>query len=81
MKPTPTINIVSGRGNVDNHSVSDRIPVAAITGAKIGDTQFRIVKTLTERFNEAYDEEAKREDEEFLRSTKAYYRRRYSNED
>lgn len=33
-------------------------------------------KILTEQLNEAYDEEAGREDEEFLRNTKAYYRRR-----
>jgi hypothetical protein len=38
-------------------------------------------KSLTERFNEAYDEEARREDEEFFRTTKAYYRRRFNAED
>ncbi len=38
-------------------------------------------KTLTERINEAYDEEARREDEEFLRVTKSYYRRRLIAED
>ena len=38
-------------------------------------------KTLTERFNEAYDDDARREDEEFFRTTKAYYRRRFSAED
>lgn len=38
-------------------------------------------KTLTERLNEAYDEEAEREDEEFFRNTKTYYRRRFSAED
>ena len=32
-------------------------------------------KTITERLNEAYDEEAEREDVEFFRSTKEYYRR------
>jgi hypothetical protein len=37
-------------------------------------------KTLTERFNEAYDEEAKREDEEFVRNLKRYHRRRFSDE-
>jgi len=38
-------------------------------------------KTLTERVNEAYDEDARREDEEFFRTTKAYYRRRRNTED
>jgi hypothetical protein len=38
-------------------------------------------KTLTERFNEAYREEARQEDEEFFRTTKAYYRRRFNAED
>jgi hypothetical protein len=33
-------------------------------------------RTLTERLNEAYDEDAEREDEEFFRSTRAYYERR-----
>jgi hypothetical protein len=37
-------------------------------------------KTLTERFNEAYDEEAKREDEEFVKNLKRYHRRRFSDE-
>lgn len=77
------IEKVSGSGIVDNHSMSDRVPVAATSGAKIGRIEFRIVKrkTLTERFNEAYDEEAKQEDEEFFRSTKAYYRRQPNTED
>jgi hypothetical protein len=50
-------------------------------------TWFRFVppgerpKTLTERFNEAYDEDARREDEEFFRTTKAYYRRRFNAEE
>ena len=38
-------------------------------------------KTLTEQFNEAYDEDARREDEEFVRTTKAYYRRRFNAND
>ena len=38
-------------------------------------------KTLTERFNEAYDEDARREDEEFFKTTEAYYRRRFNTED
>jgi hypothetical protein len=38
-------------------------------------------KTLTERLNEAYDGDAEREDEEFFRNTKAYYRRRRNAED
>lgn len=38
-------------------------------------------KTLTERFNEAYDDDARREDEEFFRTTRAYYRRRFNAED
>jgi hypothetical protein len=33
-------------------------------------------RTLTERLNEAYDEDAEREDEEFFRNTRAYYERR-----
>lgn len=51
------------------------------------DTWFRFVpprarpETLTERLNEAYDEEAEREDEEFFRNTAAYYRRRRNVED
>ncbi len=36
---------------------------------------------LTKRFNEAYDEDAQREDEEFFRNTRKYYRRRFSAED
>lgn len=36
--------------------------------------------SLTERFNEAYDEEAKREDEEFVKHVKKYHRRRFSDE-
>jgi len=38
-------------------------------------------KTLTERLNEAYDEDAEQEDEEFFRNTRAYYRRRRNTED
>ncbi len=38
-------------------------------------------KSLTERFNEAYDEEARREDDEFFGTTRAYYRRRFHTED
>lgn len=37
--------------------------------------------TLTQKINEAYDEDAEREDEEFFRTTKAYYRHRFSTED
>ncbi len=50
-------------------------------------TWFRFVppgerpKSLTERFNEAYDEDARREDEEFFRTTEAYYRLRFNAED
>jgi hypothetical protein len=49
-------------------------------------TWFRFVppgerpKTLTEQFNGAYDEDARREDEEFFRTTEAYYRRRFNAE-
>jgi len=38
-------------------------------------------KTLTERLNEAYDEDAEREDEEFFRNTRAYYERRRNADD
>ena len=38
-------------------------------------------KSLVEQLNEAYDEDAEREDEEFFRTTKAYYRRRFHAED
>jgi hypothetical protein len=38
-------------------------------------------KTLTERFNKAYDEDARREDEAFFRTTEEYYRRRFNAED
>lgn len=38
-------------------------------------------KSITERLNEAYDEDAEREDEEFFRNTQAYYRRRRNAED
>lgn len=37
-------------------------------------------RTLTERFNEAYDEEARRDDEEFVKNLKRYHRRRFSDE-
>jgi len=37
-------------------------------------------KPLTERFNEAYSEEAKQEDEEFVKHLKRYHRRRFSDE-
>jgi hypothetical protein len=37
-------------------------------------------KTLTERFNEANNEEARREDEEFVTNLKRYHRRRFSDE-
>lgn len=37
-------------------------------------------RTLTERFNDTYDEEARREDEEFVRHLKRYHRRRFSDE-
>lgn len=35
-------------------------------------------KTLTQRFNEAYDEEARQEDEVFCETLKLYYRNRYN---
>jgi hypothetical protein len=38
------------------------------------------LKSLTERFNKAYDEEARREDEEFVKNLKRYHRRRFSDE-
>jgi hypothetical protein len=37
-------------------------------------------KTLTERFNESYDDDARREDEEFVKNLKRYHRRRFSDE-
>jgi hypothetical protein len=37
-------------------------------------------KTLTERFNEAYDEEARQEDEEFVENVKRYQHKRFSDE-
>jgi tRNA A-37 threonylcarbamoyl transferase component Bud32 len=37
-------------------------------------------ESLTEQFNEAYDEEARREDEEFVKNLKRYHRRRFSDE-
>jgi hypothetical protein len=37
-------------------------------------------KSLTEQFNEAYDEEIRREDEEFVKNLKRYHRRRFSDE-
>lgn len=37
-------------------------------------------RSLAERFNETYDEEAKREDEEFVKHVKRYHRRRFSDE-
>lgn len=37
-------------------------------------------KTLAERFDEAYDEQAVRDDEEFVRNLKRYHRRRFSGE-
>jgi hypothetical protein len=49
-------------------------------------TWFRFVpprerpKTLTERFNETYDEEARQDDEEFVKNLKRYHRRRFSDE-
>ncbi len=36
--------------------------------------------SLTERFNDAYNEEARREDEEFVKNLKRYHRRRFSDE-
>jgi hypothetical protein len=38
-------------------------------------------RSLTERLNESYDENAEREDEEFLGSIRAYYQRRRNAED
>jgi hypothetical protein len=35
---------------------------------------------LIERFNEAYDEDARREDEEFVKNVKKYHRKRFSDE-
>ena len=37
-------------------------------------------KSLTERFNEAYDEDAAREDDEFVKNVKKYHRKRFSDE-
>jgi hypothetical protein len=37
-------------------------------------------KTLTERFNEVHDEDAEREDAEFLAQLKHYHSRRFSDE-
>jgi hypothetical protein len=50
-------------------------------------TWFRFVppgerpETLTEQFNKAYDEHARREDNEFFRTTEAYYRYRFNAQD
>lgn len=45
-------------------------------GHLVGERQ----KTLTERWNEAYDEDARREDEEFVENVKRYQRKRLSDE-
>lgn len=37
-------------------------------------------RSVTERLNEAYDEKAEREDEEFLKNVKKYHRRRFSED-
>ena len=88
--PEQTIDVVSGSGNVVNPNIGvpDGVPAAETMGVNLGGTRITWVKvkgvtirkTLTQRFNEAYDEEAKREDEEFFRNTKAYYSRRFSAE-
>ena len=45
-------------------------------GHLVGEDQ----KTLTERLSEAYDEEARQEDEAFLAQLKEYHDRRFSEE-
>ena len=81
--PQQTLDVVKGNAVV-KPIVSDAVPTAATEGASVGQTRFRLTKrhkSLTERFNEAYDEDARREDEEFFKTTKAYYRRRFNAKD
>lgn len=77
-------NAARVNGKVDRFSLSF---VTASPEAGVRENAFTRIwlpaknATLTEEINEAYDEDAEREDEAFFRSTKAYYRRRFSKED
>jgi hypothetical protein len=77
-------NMVKFNGNVAR--VSSTVIAANPEAGVRTDSFIQVVsqasdKTLTERFNEVYNEDARREDEEFFRSTKAYYRRRSNSGD
>ena len=83
-----TIELVSGDAEV-TPTRSDAVPTAAIPttaveGARIGETQFRIVrrdKTLAERVEEAYGHGLEPEEKELLDRAAEQLGRRLSNEE
>ena len=82
--PTSTIDVVSGRVNVDNYAVSDDVPVAATSGAQIGGTQFRLVerrKTLAERVAEAYKHDREPEETGLLDRAAEQFGRRLNSQE
>ena len=78
-----TINVV--RGDVEvTPTFSDEVPTAATEGARIGVTQFRLVKRnkpLAERIEEAYSKELEPEEKELLDRAAKQFGSRFSNEE
>jgi hypothetical protein len=79
-----TIDVVSGDVEV-TPSRSDAVPTAATEGARIGETQFRVVrrdKSLAERLEDAYrDDVLGPEEKELLDRAANQFGRRLSDEE
>ena len=79
---TPELEMPNTEGDSLSHSLTEPPQSPRITLSIDEHLLFaQRHRGLTERFNEAYDEDARREDEQFFRATGRYYRRRSSAED
>lgn len=77
-----TIEVVRGSAVVEPTTSKD-VPTAATEGARVGETQFRVVtrdKTLAERIEEAYGEGLEPKEKELLDRAAEQLGRRLSNE-
>ncbi len=76
----PTINVVKGDVGEVTPTYSNKVPTAAAEGARVGETQFRMVKPLAERIQEAYGEGLEPREKELLDRAAEQLGRRLSNE-
>lgn len=78
-----TIEVVSGSAVVEPTTSKD-VPTAATEGARLGETQFSVVRhdrPLAERIEEAYGDELEPEEKELLDHAAEQFGRRLSDEE